>query len=381
MKIYMKKISLFIFIFFCLYCDGFYQQIFLQSPKKVTLHLLEVDLEKVDLKLEHALGSRENVSHMVKRTGAWAGINAGFFRRGGMLNGNSITFLKIGDKIFSDPGVRRGSLLWSDNTDVKCARIATSWRFEVNGKEVSINKINQPGVENEIVLYNHSFGKYTMNECAGKEFVIVNNHITSCSDAGYSITPKNGHVLFIGAEVFKNIPFLADVSHGDQCLVRCSLYADGKLHKNWPRFMVNGAGTLIKNGEIQPETQILQELGDGREIVSSPDEVSANFKNFKEAEWLVKGSHPRTTIGLKNKKLLMVVVEGRLEGRSEGMTLTELAQFMFDRGYTDAINLGGGGDSTMVINNKIVNRPSGSSSASFSCGERPVSDALLIFKD
>ena len=78
--------------------------------------------------------------------------------------------------------------------------------------------------------------------------------------------------------------------------------------------------------------------------------------------------HPRTALGFDDtgKWLLLVVVDGRQPGYSEGITLHELAKIMQDKGCTQAINLDGGGSSIMLIRdqeNKIrtFNRPSGGS--------------------
>ncbi len=55
------------------------------------------------------------------------------------------------------------------------------------------------------------------------------------------------------------------------------------------------------------------------------------------------------------------------------MTIEELAGLMIELECRDALNLDGGGSTTMVISDKIVNNPSDQT------GERPVSDALLIY--
>jgi exopolysaccharide biosynthesis protein len=46
---------------------------------------------------------------------------------------------------------------------------------------------------------------------------------------------------------------------------------------------------------------------------------------------------------------------------------------LIEFGAAEAINLDGGGSTTMVIRNKVVNKPSDAT------GERPVSDAILIY--
>jgi exopolysaccharide biosynthesis protein len=55
------------------------------------------------------------------------------------------------------------------------------------------------------------------------------------------------------------------------------------------------------------------------------------------------------------------------------MSLNTLAELLLEFGAVAAINLDGGGSTTMVIHDKVVNRPSDQT------GERPVSDAILVF--
>jgi hypothetical protein len=92
---------------------------------------------------------------------------------------------------------------------------------------------------------------------------------------------------------------------------------------------------------------------------------------------------PRSAIGLdKNaRRMILVVVDGRLPGYSEGVTLTELAQILVEAGAHEAMNLDGGGSSTLVregalgrpvllntpIHNQIPNR------------QRPVGNHIGIF--
>jgi exopolysaccharide biosynthesis protein len=83
--------------------------------------------------------------------------------------------------------------------------------------------------------------------------------------------------------------------------------------------------------------------------------------------------HPRTAIArLADGRLLLVVVDGRQPYHSLGMTLPELAVTLNALGATDAINLDGGGSSTLVVRGTVVNLPSDEG------GERAVSDALLL---
>jgi hypothetical protein len=68
---------------------------------------------------------------------------------------------------------------------------------------------------------------------------------------------------------------------------------------------------------------------------------------------------PRTGIGANaDGKLMMVVVDGRQPRYSLGVSMLGFARLMKRLGAVDALNLDGGGSATMVVEGKVVNRPS-----------------------
>ena len=69
-----------------------------------------------------------------------------------------------------------------------------------------------------------------------------------------------------------------------------------------------------------------------------------------------RGQHPRTAVGLSNNNryLYLVVVEGR-KADFQGYTLNQLARLFKKMNVNDALNLDGGGSSTMIINRTRVN--------------------------
>lgn len=76
--------------------------------------------------------------------------------------------------------------------------------------------------------------------------------------------------------------------------------------------------------------------------------------------------HPRTAAGVSQDRryVYLLVVDGRQKGFSEGMNLIELAAWMKRLGCWDALNLDGGGSTTLVMKTpagspRIVNSPSG----------------------
>ncbi|WP_054942006.1 phosphodiester glycosidase family protein [Paenibacillus ihuae] len=112
-------------------------------------------------------------------------------------------------------------------------------------------------------------------------------------------------------------------------------------------------------------------------ILIQDGQITSDFSNVKIdtnfGNRLIQNANPRTAIGMiAPNHYVFVVVDGRNEGYSRGMTLTELADLMQDLGATEAYNLDGGGSSTMYFMGRVVNNPQGKNQ------ERGVSDILYI---
>ncbi len=94
---------------------------------------------------------------------------------------------------------------------------------------------------------------------------------------------------------------------------------------------------------------------------------------------------PRTAIGVDfgPDRLVIVVVDGRQPFYSEGATLTQLADLMIEYGVYTAMNMDGGGSSTLVIENEngkaeVLNSPIDSHIPG---RERPVANHLGVYVD
>ncbi len=97
----------------------------------------------------------------------------------------------------------------------------------------------------------------------------------------------------------------------------------------------------------------------GSERIVTNGVVTAGAVSYGEPTLL----HPRTVAGITaDRKLVLMVVDGRQSGFSEGMTSFETANLLIQYGVTDAINLDGGGSSTMVLrpgsSSQVLNSPS-----------------------
>ncbi|MDI6783750.1 MAG: phosphodiester glycosidase family protein, partial [bacterium] len=119
---------------------------------------------------------------------------------------------------------------------------------------------------------------------------------------------------------------------------------------------LGGVSMLVRNG--QPAVTVLDE-GSGISFSTT--------------------THPRTCVGVtKDNKLLLVTIDGRQPEISNGISLDNLANLMMQLGAVNAMNLDGGGSTTMVIFDTIVNFPSDKDSYGNSGRERAVANGILI---
>jgi hypothetical protein len=128
--------------------------------------------------------------------------------------------------------------------------------------------------------------------------------------------------------------------------------------------------------------RLLEALGGGPRILRDGD-ISIEYEEERLSRSFAEERHPRTAVGYSQngEVLFLVVVDGRQPGYSVGMTLAELAGFMrmrladfsstHENAY-QALNLDGGGSTTMVVEDEVVNSPSDQT------GERPVANVLLV---
>jgi len=122
--------------------------------------------------------------------------------------------------------------------------------------------------------------------------------------------------------------------------------------KKWKmQTAVAGGPVLIQNAQIQ---------------ISNNEEQRFAGKQIND-------KHPRTAMGYTaDGDLIVLVVEGRNPGIAEGANLIQLAQLMQSIGCVEALNLDGGGSSTMLINGKETIKPSDKT------GQRPVPAVFII---
>lgn len=98
---------------------------------------------------------------------------------------------------------------------------------------------------------------------------------------------------------------------------------------------------------------------------------SGNSLTSFNTEKRLSQENPRSAIGYYEQgHYCLVLIDGRQEGYSCGMTLKKLSLLFEELGCAGAYNLDGGKSSVMTFNDEVVNEPD--------AGGREVTDCLII---
>jgi exopolysaccharide biosynthesis protein len=152
----------------------------------------------------------------------------------------------------------------------------------------------------------------------------------------------------------------------------------------------NQAGSIvINNGNLlivkdDPANLKAEHQLKGQDVISTgPVMILAGVDQPIPNDAFCRDRHPRTAIGKKaDGTVVLFVVDGRAK-ESAGFSIPELQEIMRMLGCVDAINLDGGGSTTMYIKgqpfNGVVNYPSDNKKWDHE-GEREVANAILLIK-
>ena len=103
-------------------------------------------------------------------------------------------------------------------------------------------------------------------------------------------------------------------------------------------------------------------------------EYAGNTENIKENVLTMR--HPRTMVGTDGKKIMWAVIDGRDNMHSVGATIEETRKFCGWLGIKTALNLDGGGSSSLWWRGMTFTKPSNSGDQ-----ERPIPYAVLMFEE
>lgn len=285
------------------------------------------------------------VSELAEKENAIAGTNGDFFDIG---NTNAPSGVEVGDGEIHKSG--RSTTIGTGTDGVaRLMEITLDGSVLLPESEHTLDSLNESSLNsNELGLYTPVWGDASLGGVAGdsstvREVRVVDGSVTSISTSvSEAPIPENGYTL-IGRE--DGAEALSDLSEGDDVEVS---YAASTDASSPPEFAIGGNTILVRDGSIRHE-----------------QDESAD-------------RHPRTAAGTSDgSTLYLLTVDGR-QSFSRGVTYFELAALMKRQGATNAINLDGGGSSTLVARSMgtdelaVFNSPSDGS-------ERVVPNGVGVF--
>lgn len=317
-----------------------------------TIHILEVDPSLYEIKpikaVDNGIG-RESVHSIAERYQATAAVNGGFFSIGGLLDGRACGALKI-NNWYALPSKPRGCIGWSSKTQEPVFdRLVVTIYCQHDLGSFIVDGLNTVRKEEEAILFNSAFNRTTLTSPDGEELIIRNNLIEAI-ERGSSPIPTEGYVLSIQ----KHHPLYGMLRVG--MTIKFDIKAESQTSvKDWNDldYIVGGTPLLIHH-----YTKV------------------ADFEAELTRPTFITSRYARTAVGvLPNGHWVFVVVDKT--GLFDGMTLYELADFMEKLGCVDALNLDGGGSSTIIYDHVLKNSPYGDEDENQKSIRR-VSDAIII---
>ncbi|MGM0841725.1 MAG: phosphodiester glycosidase family protein [Bacillota bacterium] len=235
--------------------------------------------------------------------------------------------------------------------------------FAHKGTSYSITSTNKQRSDNSLILYTPDFpGGYTDTNAYGMEIVVSNLDAPLDLEFGSTVTGKVEGIRRHGDATNTKIPDNGFVlsAHGDalgtvkNMVIGDSISLSVDIDSQW-----ENAGFMLAGGPL---------LVDGGQVSLSMDPTSSRARERA----------PRTAVAIDSTrgKAFFITVDGRQPGYSTGMSLPEFASYLKGLGVDTALNLDGGGSTTMAARYpgdsqvKLINKPSDG-------WERPISTTLM----
>jgi len=279
-----------------------------------------------------------------------AGINGDFYKAGGVPVHSQL----IDGEILKLP-VQRDAIAMDEEQRFYLGSFSYSGQLEILDPTtvLAIDGVNMAREADQLIVYNQYYGDSTQTNAFGYEVVLeqldfrpINRpelfRVVELEDYEKGFIP-DGHVVLSAHGV--KVPYLQALTQGDSVRITHGLLQDQRPISEQPALVefIGGSKIFLHDGQV-----------DG---------------NWPER-------HPRSALGFNSDttKVYLFTVDGRQES-SVGMSLTEMAEVMKYFGAAYAINLDGGGSTTLVANDKVLSSPSDPT------GQRRVSNAVLLIKE
>lgn len=323
------------------------------------INVMRVDLSNQYIKVgtltnPDSIGKLASTKTLASQQGAVAAVNASFFTSDGGSKGHPLGTILDSDGILaaSSDFNRHGDVMGTFALTKLNEVIISYWKTQIsliapNGTIIPVAQYNKPNGSKytDISIFDGKWGQTAVGTSADMpdifQMVVEDGKVTQfLTGQPAAQIPLNGYVVVTRESGGKTLQ--ANYAIGDNAIMNISTSPD----LNNVKMAVTGSSVLLKDGNV-------------------PDQFSYTENSAS--------NHPRTAVASSKdgKQLILVSVDGR-QSSSIGMTQLELAQFMREIGAWNALNLDGGGSTTMVAKPlgensiQVMNSPSDGISRSIS---------------
>ncbi|MGY0488800.1 phosphodiester glycosidase family protein [Streptomyces sp. WG-D5] len=358
-----------------------------RGPWRVDVLTVDPKTFRGDLRASYGpdLENRETTSALAAADGATAGINAGFFVLDPKAGapGDPAGAGVYGGRVLSEAVNGRPALVVHDSArGTAVERFTWRGRVTVGGASLPLDGIDRvPGLirncggtaddtptarplhdttctdPDELVAFTPEFGKETPKGEGAEAVLDRTGRVVEVRSPRGGALPAGGRSVQATGAYADRLTALAKV--GRPLTVRAGL-KDTKgraLNPSRTTSVVNGGPELVR---------------DGRPHVTAATDGMVQPGNPSFYYGWVHKRNPRTLAGTDAAgRTVLITADGRSTA-SLGLSINESAAVARSLGLRDAINLDGGGSTTMVVGAAVINDPSDAA------GERPVGDALLV---
>jgi exopolysaccharide biosynthesis protein len=331
------------------------------------------------------VAQRETTSSVAAKLGSLVGVNGGFFLTSdadGVQGTQAGISAHNGELASMAAGSRAALILGDGGRHNRIADLTTTVTAHAGPSSYAVRGINrtpglvrdcgQPGgtptteprqdvtctATDDLVKFTGEYAHALPPTGSGVQVVLDSkDRVVSIGNRGGTVTPD--HTVLQGIGSAADWLTAHAVVGGKISVTEVIRDTDGRQVKlGATDSIVSAAPTLVEDGRIHIDA--------ATEGTVDPADLSFGYA------W-ANNRQPRTMAGIDQQgRLLLVTVDGRLSGGSEGFTIAEGAAFMRSLGAVQALNLDGGGSSAMAVNGALVNRTSDAT------GERPVGDTIQV---
>jgi hypothetical protein len=340
------------------------EETFADGPLHFNAMKIDISAPEVTLEAEPGTGELfhgEKLPAVAKRVAVpgqkqvIGGVNADFWRSNVRMYA-TVGFFVADGMIQSFPDPHRSVFVMTRDEKVSITPLTLTIDVEGTGPTFAVGAINEPEHDKAAILITPDYGakfpafngQIVLLKLASPEFLPnqpVTASVLSTSETQTMTAPPSGHLLLL-------LPAKLDISQRSfKPGTSLTLNAVCKEVPGVITDSVGGAPRIVEKGK--------------QSVQWSEEKVGKSFSTDR---------HPRTAVGIgkDGKTVYLVTVDGRQPKVSIGADLFTLGDYMVRLGCWDAMNLDGGGSTTMLVHGDVVNRPSDRT------GPRSVSNALLV---